>query len=121
MGMTNLVGSRVQNGLRAMGQAVVCGGLTLGLCCGVGAVSAGDNHVEPTHDSAVQTEQDGAAAVAPTEKAAERPWNQWRGGNRDTSFNALPWPAKLTSDNLKLVWQVPLEPSYSGPITDGKL
>lgn len=47
-------------------------------------------------------------------------WNQWRGPNRDTTFSGPAWPAKLNDSNLKLVWQHKLEPSYSGPVTDGK-
>lgn len=120
MGTTNLVVNRFQARLKVLGQAIYCGGLTLVLSGGLASVCAGDTPADSPRESSVAGQQDDAALVAPTGKATERPWNQWRGGNRDTSFNALPWPAKLTSENLKLVWQVPLEPSYSGPITDGK-
>ncbi len=45
-------------------------------------------------------------------------WNQWRGPQRD-GF----WPGELPDDfsSLKLAWEKPLQPSYSGPITDGKV
>ena len=44
-------------------------------------------------------------------------WNQWRGPNRDGV-----WPGQLPEDlsKLQLVWEVPLQPSYSGPVTDGE-
>lgn len=44
-------------------------------------------------------------------------WNQWRGPQRD-GF----WPGDLPTrlSDLKMAWEKPLQPSYSGPITDGK-
>ncbi len=58
---------------------------------------------------------DFAAAISIAEDAT---WNQWRGPNRDGV-----WPGELPKSlsSLELVWQEPLEPSYSGPVTDGKL
>ncbi len=53
-------------------------------------------------------------------KSAPLLWNQWRGGKRDTSFDAVKWPLKLSVDNFVSVWDVALDPSYSGPISDGK-
>jgi outer membrane protein assembly factor BamB len=42
-------------------------------------------------------------------------WNQWRGPARDGIADQTPWPEALTN-RLKLVWEQPLSPSYSGPI-----
>lgn len=49
--------------------------------------------------------------------AQESSWNQWRGPNRDGV-----WPGELPTSlaDLKLAWELPLQPSYSGPVTDGK-
>ncbi len=49
--------------------------------------------------------------------AQELAWNQWRGPQRDGV-----WPGELPTSrsNLKLVWEMPLQPSYSGPVTDGR-
>ncbi len=45
-------------------------------------------------------------------------WSQWRGPQRDGV-----WPGELPTDlsSLKLAWERPLQPSYSGPVTDGKV
>lgn len=45
-------------------------------------------------------------------------WNQWRGPHRDGV-----WAGELPSSlpELSLQWEAPLAPSYSGPVTDGKL
>lgn len=50
--------------------------------------------------------------------ADEPVWNQWRGPNR----NGV-WPGELPTelDSLELAWEKPLQPSYSGPITDGNV
>ncbi len=47
----------------------------------------------------------------------EPTWNQWRGPSRDGV-----WPGELPTSlaALELAWEAPLQPSYSGPITDGK-
>ncbi|MEM0924722.1 MAG: PQQ-binding-like beta-propeller repeat protein [Planctomycetota bacterium] len=45
-------------------------------------------------------------------------WNQWRGPNRDSVWEGKAWPEKLDGQ-LELVWEKPLEPSYSGPIVQG--
>ena len=47
-------------------------------------------------------------------------WGQWRGPSRDGHVSATPsWPRKLTKENFKRQWRLPLGPSYSGPIVDG--
>lgn len=69
------------------------------------------------------SQEPSAAQDSPSKQedsAKSSPWNQWRGPQRDTTFTGKSWPAKLTESNLKLVWQHKLEPSYSGPITDGQ-
>jgi outer membrane protein assembly factor BamB len=46
-------------------------------------------------------------------------WPQWRGPNRDGIHRGPKWPESLTSESLKLLWSVPLGPSYSGPVVVG--
>ncbi len=43
-------------------------------------------------------------------------WNQWRGPNRDGIYSGISFPSSLSKEALKLTWQAPLGPSYSGPI-----
>src|SRR5260370_27015825 len=43
-------------------------------------------------------------------------WPQWRGPNRDGLIGGPTWPTALKGEALKLLWRVPLWPSYSGPI-----
>jgi outer membrane protein assembly factor BamB len=43
-------------------------------------------------------------------------WPQWRGPSRDGLVGGPAWPTTLKGDSLKLLWRVPLGPSYSGPI-----
>jgi len=45
-------------------------------------------------------------------------WNQWRGPSR----NGV-WPGELPKslESLELAWEKPLQPSYSGPVSDGKV
>ena len=43
-------------------------------------------------------------------------WPQWRGPFRNGHVAGPTWPASLQKDCLKLLWRVPLGPSYSGPI-----
>lgn len=60
-----------------------------------------------------------SAFACGTSAQAESPtWNQWRGPERN-GF----WDGELPKDlsALTLSWEVPLEVSYSGPITDGEL
>lgn len=48
-------------------------------------------------------------------------WPQWRGPNRDGRVAGLAWPERMTEESLKLLWRVPLGPSYSGPIVSQDL
>lgn len=50
--------------------------------------------------------------------ADEPVWNQWRGPTRDGV-----WPGELPKSlkTLELAWEKPLGPSYSGPVSDGKV
>lgn len=41
-------------------------------------------------------------------------WLEWRGPTRDGQFYGPAWPANFK--NLKEIWSVPLDKSYSGPI-----
>ena len=54
----------------------------------------------------------------PAQEAAY--WNQWRGPERDGQFTGPTWPARLTAENFKQSWRVPLGPSYSGPVVDAE-
>ena len=56
-----------------------------------------------------------ALLLASTAAAGE--WTQWRGPDRDGVVPTL--PASL--EGLKKEWSVELQPSYSGPLTDGRL
>jgi outer membrane protein assembly factor BamB len=56
-------------------------------------------------------------ADASAEKAD---WSQWRGPNRDGHYVGPTWPDSLTG-RLTQIWEVPLGPSYSGPVTNGDL
>jgi len=49
---------------------------------------------------------------------AEKPlvWSQWRGPTRDGQVQGPKWPDRLSKESLKLLWRVPLDASYSGPI-----
>ncbi len=89
---------------------------------GFGLLSTGFSSIAtyPHGLLAQETKTAPPAAVAQDEKKPTQLWNQWRGPNRDTTFTTKPWPSKLTEANLKLVWQHSLEPSYSGPVTDGQ-
>lgn len=48
-------------------------------------------------------------------------WPQWRGPNRDGRLAGPAWPERMTEESLKLLWRVPLGPSYSGPIVSEDL
>jgi outer membrane protein assembly factor BamB len=48
--------------------------------------------------------------------AVPAPWPQWRGPTRDGQVAGTDWPADLKAGHLDRAWQVPLGPSYSGPI-----
>lgn len=50
--------------------------------------------------------------------AAEPVWGQWRGPERDGTWSGT-LPVSL--DDLDLAWEKDLQPSYSGPVTDGKV
>jgi len=47
-------------------------------------------------------------------------WPQWRGPGRDCQLTGeQEWPESLEEGHLIQSWQVPLSPSYSGPIISG--
>ncbi|MFN0108236.1 MAG: PQQ-binding-like beta-propeller repeat protein [Blastocatellia bacterium] len=48
---------------------------------------------------------------------ATQDWNQWRGPSRDGQVKGADWPETLAGNYLELAWQIPLGPSYSGPVT----
>lgn len=43
-------------------------------------------------------------------------WPQWRGPNRNCQISLTEWPASLSDENLRPIYQVKLGESYSGPI-----
>ncbi len=49
--------------------------------------------------------------------AAIADWPQWRGPDRDGSFNGPEWPKSLSSLTLK--WKQPIDDGYPGPIISG--
>lgn len=55
--------------------------------------------------------------VSAQETTLATTWNQWRGPQRDGVWKGA-LPSSLA--DLKLAWEKPLSPSYSGPVTDGK-
>jgi len=57
------------------------------------------------------------ASLAMMASRADANWSQWRGPSRNGMVDeTYPWPKTLDENSLKLVWEKPLEPSYSGPI-----
>jgi len=70
-----------------------------------------------------QTEQDTSETRVSDKPAADEMsgnWSQWRGPNRDGHFSGPAWPDALAG-RMELMWEMPLGPSYSGPVSDGKL
>ena len=63
----------------------------------------------------------GSGDRALAEPAETTGWNQWRGPTRDGQSGKPAWPSRLSDGSLKLLWRVPLGPSYSGPIVVGDL
>ena len=57
------------------------------------------------------------AIQKPSVKTAD--WNQWRGPDRDGKLTGLELPASLDDQQMRKVWSIPLEPSYSGPLVVG--
>jgi len=47
-------------------------------------------------------------------------WDQWRGPHRDGRISGAKWPAGLDEARLKKRWQLPLGPSYSGPVMNAE-
>lgn len=56
----------------------------------------------------------GASTFA-KEPADKSSWPQWRGPNRDCLVEGPQWPSRLPEE-MKPVWRVQLDDSYSGPI-----
>lgn len=54
--------------------------------------------------------------AATAEGISETNWPQWRGPARDGIAVGPVWPDQLDEQHLRLRWQVPLAPGYSGPI-----
>ncbi len=47
-------------------------------------------------------------------------WNQWRGPDRTGHCPEPAWPERLDDTRLTRLWRIEMQPSYSGPIVDGK-
>lgn len=105
---------------QGMGSLGGCQVLTrLALVTGMLAASAGSLVAQDGPASGSIQDTPTARVTDTPSQTAARPWNQWRGPQRDTRFDGAAWPAKLGAENLKLVWEAALDASYSGPITDG--
>jgi outer membrane protein assembly factor BamB len=62
-----------------------------------------------------------AGLAAPTAFGLDR-WPQWRGPERTGHLlDDSAWPSNLNEQSLRLAWEVALGPSYSGPVTDGRV
>ncbi len=51
---------------------------------------------------------------------AAESWDQWRGPHRDGRISGAKWPGGLDEARLKRRWQLPLGPSYSGPVMNAE-
>ena len=51
---------------------------------------------------------------------AAESWDQWRGPHRDGRISGAKWPIGLDEARLKRRWQLPLGPSYSGPVMNAE-
>jgi outer membrane protein assembly factor BamB len=60
-------------------------------------------------------------ACLPPPAAADAPWHQWRGPNRDGFVVGASWPDGLEQSRVERAWRVDLGPSYSGPVVAGDL
>ena len=58
------------------------------------------------------------ASHTPSTDAGDGTWNQWRGPQRNGKWQGH-LPKSLSG--LKLAWEKTLQPSYSGPVSDGEL
>jgi len=54
------------------------------------------------------------AATAATDNTET--WPQWRGPDRDGTYNGAAWPDSLSKGRLKLSWKKELDAGYSSPI-----
>lgn len=57
-----------------------------------------------------------SAASGSATPRADEGWPQWRGPTRDGQAFGAAWPERLDATRLRRGWEVPLGPSYSGPI-----
>lgn len=63
--------------------------------------------------------QEAASPAVPADSTETPVWNQWRGPQRDATYPMAQWPDTL---KLEAAWKVDsLGPSYSGPVTNGKM
>lgn len=56
------------------------------------------------------------SGIANSPQAADVPWPQWRGPQRNGTVATAAWPDTVNEQRLVLQWRVPLAPGYSGPI-----
>jgi outer membrane protein assembly factor BamB len=58
-----------------------------------------------------------AEAASPGDAAT---WNQWRGPSRTGVVTGPAWPTRIGTNELREVWRVEMEPSYSGPVVSAE-
>ena len=56
------------------------------------------------------------SATSADQTLPNQSWSQWRGPQRDGTLPGTALPDSLNEQNLKLRWELPLSPGYSGPI-----
>lgn len=61
----------------------------------------------------------GQISAAEVDSSASDHWNQWRGPQRTGFATRSSTPDSLDESHLQTLWNVPFEPSYSGPLISG--
>lgn len=61
----------------------------------------------------------GQISAAEVDLSTSDHWNQWRGPQRTGFATRSSTPDSLDESHLQTLWNVPLEPSYSGPLISG--
>ncbi|KAA0140188.1 PQQ-binding-like beta-propeller repeat protein [Gimesia chilikensis] len=56
------------------------------------------------------------SATSADQTLLNQSWSQWRGPQRNGTLSGTTLPDSLSEQSLKLRWELPLSPGYSGPI-----